>query len=46
MPAALKNEKIRKITELTGFFDVITSNAELRIKKEKRKNKIAANIFI
>ena len=46
IPAALKNEKIKNITELTGFFDVITSNAEPRIKKEKRKNKIDANICI
>ena len=46
IPAALKNEKIKNITELTGFFDVITSRAEARIKKEKMKNKIEANICI
>ena len=34
------------VTELTGFFDVITSRAEARIKKEKMKNKIEANICI
>ena len=39
-------EKIKNITEFTGFFDVITSKAEARIKKEKMKNKIEANIYI
>ena len=46
IPAELKNEKIKNITEFTGFFDVITSKAEPRIKKEKMKNKIEANICI
>jgi hypothetical protein len=38
-PAALQKTKIKKRTEYTGFFDLITIKAEKMIKKEKNKNK-------